>query len=123
MLEHKHLILKGEMQRPLFPKDVQNWLKKLVKGLDMQLILSMPVNPMVAYQGGDNPGVTGVGLITTSHIVIHTWDNDLNFQLDVYSCKKFEPKYIKEMALEIGLLTTESRFFDRKYDIIDDEQN
>ena len=57
----------------------------------MKYVKTMPVNPMVAYEPDENCGVTGVGIITTSHIIIHTWnDTKIIFQADIYSCKDFD---------------------------------
>lgn len=120
MLEHKHLILKGTMAQKVDVSTMDKWLRTLVDLLDMQLIEEFPHNPSVAYVGGENPGVTGCALITTSHIVIHTWDNSLDFQLDVYSCKEYNPKYVEAHCDTIGLKVNDKRFFDRKYNIIDE---
>ena len=119
MLEHKHLILKGTMAESVDVPTMKKWLTKLVKILDMELIEEFPHNPAVAYVGGENPGVTGCALITTSHIVIHTWDKSLDFQLDVYSCKEYNPEEVIIHASKLGLAVTSDRFFDRKYNIID----
>ena len=121
MIEHKHLILKGTMRKPVKTKEVNTWLIKLVELLDMKLIKTFPHNPAVAHYKGENPGVTACALITTSHIVLHTWDETLDFQLDVYSCKEYSPKEVEKHCKKIGLLIDDKRFFDRKYNIVDDE--
>ena len=119
MLEHKHLILKGNMTNKVDVSTVEKWLKKLVKILDMELIPEFPNNPNVAYVDGENSGVTGCALITTSHIILHTWDESLDFQLDVYSCKNYDPHKVISHCSDINLTVTSNRFFDRKYSIID----
>lgn len=121
MIEHKHLILKGEMKVKLTPADVYNLLNELVDELDMELIKGVPSNPNVGYEGGENPGVTGCALITTSHIVLHTWDNDMCFQFDVYSCKLFSPTEIMKLLSKWGLDKSDSKFFDREYKIIEND--
>ena len=121
MLEHKHLILKGNMSRAVSVDDVSVWLKELVELLNMELIKEFPHNPAVAHIGGDNSGVTGCALITTSHIVLHTWDNSLDFQLDVYSCKTYNTTDVKLHCEKLGFKIVDKRFFDRKYNIIDED--
>ena len=109
------------MDNKLSKLQVGSFLLDLVEVLDMELIKGMPTNPNVGYEGGDNPGVTGCALITTSHIVIHTWDNSLDFQLDVYSCKTYSPEDVERVCENIGLTAENKRLFDRKYNIIDED--
>jgi S-adenosylmethionine/arginine decarboxylase-like enzyme len=120
MLEHKHLILKGKMSKVVDVNTVDEWLKALVFLLDMELIKEFPNNPSVAYIDGENGGVTGCALITTSHIVLHTWNNSLDFQLDVYSCKEYNPEEVIIHCTKLGFDIEAKKFFDRKYDIIDE---
>ena len=87
----------------------------------MDLIDNFPNNPSVAEIDGENGGVTGCALITTSHIVIHTWDSTLEFQLDVYSCKGYRQKDVEEHCKHIGLIVDDKRMFDRKYNIVDED--
>lgn len=53
--------------------------------------LTMPY--VLSYDGADKPedfGVTGVVIIATSHISIHTYPYDGTFFLDIFSCKQFD---------------------------------
>lgn len=50
---------------------------------------------VISYDGADKPndyGVTGVVIIATSHISIHTYPHDKTFFLDIFSCKQFDQK-------------------------------
>lgn len=38
----------------------------------------------------DEGGVTGIGVLSTSHCAIHTWPLRSCFVMDVYSCRDFE---------------------------------
>lgn len=38
----------------------------------------------------DEGGTTGIVVISTSHIAIHTWELRRFFQLDVFSCKDYD---------------------------------
>ena len=62
-----------------------------------------PVKLAAVQTGGefqDEGGTTGFVVISTSHISIHTWELRRFFQLDVFSCKDFDPdvavRYIVE---------------------------
>ena len=121
MIEHKHLIVKGQMKVELTAADVYNLLNEMVDTLDMELMKGVPSNPNVGYEGGENPGVTGCALITTSHIVLHTWNEDMCFQFDAYSCKMFNPNEVMELLTKWGLDKTDNKFFDREYKIIEDD--
>jgi len=67
----------------------------LVDLLDME-ILDGPRITQVPYveknleNDHDDGGVSGVCLITTSHLSIHTWPLRRKFSLDAYSCKEFD---------------------------------
>ena len=89
MPKHKHLIIRAEVNRPLKgEKETKQWLRKLVKKIDMKIIKG-PFAGYVTKEG--NRGITGVVMIETSHIAIHVWDETLPalVQCDVYSCAEF----------------------------------
>lgn len=47
---------------------------------------------VMSYDGANKPndyGVTGIVIIATSHISIHTYPHDKTFFLDIFSCKQF----------------------------------
>ena len=90
MPKHKHLIIRAEVNRPLKgEKETKQWLRKLVKKIDMKIIKG-PFAGYVTKEG--NRGITGVVMIETSHIAIHVWDETLPalVQCDVYSCAEFQ---------------------------------
>lgn len=59
-----------------------------------------------------NEGFTILTAITTSHIVMHTWDTGL-IQLDVYSCKKFQVEDITEILNDFRVIDLKFKFLDR----------
>ena len=99
--------------------EVKKIINSLVKTLNMKYVETMPTNPMVAYEPNENCGVTGVGIITTSHIIIHTWDDTKYFQADVYSCKDFDQSEIIKLLKSHNLNCQESRLLDRNGQIKD----
>ena len=112
MPQHKHLIIRAEVKRPLkTEKETKQWLRKIVKKIDMKIIKG-PYASYVSKEG--NRGITGIVMIETSHIAIHVWDemSPALVQCDVYSCAEFssnevliefatmEPTKIEHMLLD-----------------------
>ncbi|QDP56700.1 MAG: hypothetical protein Unbinned3205contig1001_35 [Prokaryotic dsDNA virus sp.] len=120
MIEHKHLIVKGFYQGTMTKTRIRHFLNDLIFLLDMKL-MELPNNPNIGYVGGEGSGHTGVAIITTSHIVLHCWEKTMEYQLDVYSCKKFDPATIIAYCSDERFYKVSARFFDRNYDIITDE--
>jgi S-adenosylmethionine/arginine decarboxylase-like enzyme len=116
-LNHKHLILKGVMTDILTVGEVENVINDLVDKLGMKYVKTMPVNPMAAYEPDENCGVTGVGIITTSHIIIHTWDDTKYFQADIYSCKDFNAYQIINLLKSHKLENKDCKLLDRNGEI------
>jgi S-adenosylmethionine decarboxylase len=56
--------------------------------------------PIVVKGLPEDPGWTGVVIICTSHIAIHTFDKTNLINLDIFSCRDFDHdkvlKYLKE---------------------------
>lgn len=116
-LNHKHLILKGVMTDILTVSEVENVINDLVDKLGMKYVKAMPVNPMAAYEPDENCGVTGVGIITTSHIIIHTWNDTKYFQADIYSCKDFNAHKIINLLKCHKLENKDCKLLDRNGEI------
>ncbi|MES2087527.1 MAG: S-adenosylmethionine decarboxylase [Patescibacteria group bacterium] len=84
---------------------VFEFLLKLPAVIGMQR-LTQPY--VISYDGADMPndyGVTGVVIIATSHISIHTYPYDKTFFLDIFSCKAFD----QEKALAFIRKTFEAK--------------
>jgi S-adenosylmethionine/arginine decarboxylase-like enzyme len=118
ILKHKHILIRADVNKP--PKtidEVVNWLTKLIKKIDMK-ILDGPYAKRVDMKG--NEGVTGMAIIETSHVVIHTWDaiTPSLIQLDVYSCKDFNPLVILNELSIFEPLAVDYKYFDRENNFI-----
>ena len=118
-LVHKHLLIKAEVQNP--PKDEEqtiSLMKKLINKINMN-ILAGPYSSRVSKKG--NKGLSGVAIIDTSHISIHTWDekNPALIQLDVYSCKEFKKSDVIDCLDEFKPVTVEYKYFDRETNFIE----
>lgn len=65
-----------------------------VEHLNMEILIPptfgiIPTNLKNLDNDHDDGGISGVCVITTSHISIHTWPLRNKFSLDAYSCKIF----------------------------------
>ena len=114
MLKHKHLLIRAEVKKPVqTEQQTIDWMKKLITKIDMN-ILAGPYSSKVSKKG--NKGLSGVAIIDTSHIGIHTWDetDPALIQLDVYSCKDFKKSDVVECLEEFRPVTIDYKYFDRE---------
>jgi len=114
LLKHKHLLIRAEVKNP--PKteeQIINWMNNLIAKIDMN-ILAGPYASKVSKKG--NKGISGVAIIDTSHIGIHTWDetDPALVQLDVYSCKEFNKIDVLSCIEEFDPITVDYKYFDRE---------
>lgn len=118
-LVHKHLLIKAEVQNPpTNEKQTISWMKKLIDKINMN-ILAGPYSSKVSKKG--NKGLSGVAIIDTSHISIHTWDEKQPalIQLDVYSCKEFKKSDVIDCLDDFKPVTVEYKYFDRETNFIE----
>jgi S-adenosylmethionine/arginine decarboxylase-like enzyme len=114
-VKHKHLLIRAEVNKPPENEDeIKEWLQYLISKIDMK-ILAGPYASKVDKPVG-NAGLTGVAIIETSHVVIHTWDekNPALVQLDVYSCKDFKKHTVVECLEDFEPVQIDYKYFDRE---------
>ncbi|MEQ8953360.1 MAG: S-adenosylmethionine decarboxylase [Gammaproteobacteria bacterium] len=95
----KHLVLTARNcnERLLSVDACAQFLSLLVDRIDMQAY----GDPLVARFGeGIEEGISGVQLIHTSAIVIHTNDMARDLYLDVFSCKGFSEVDVSDFVTE-----------------------
>ena len=102
---HKHLIVHAAVDRPPLKKDermVEQWLTDIVHSMNMEVL--KPASAEYCEQEG-NRGMTAVILITTSHIILHTWDEiDQPFiEFDIYTCSDLDPNMAFKALENVGL--------------------
>lgn len=96
MLIHKHFIANLQVAEP--PRDAEEleaFISFLIKRVNMKIAKAdtLPKNPMAYYCPIlGNEGATGVGILETSHTVVHAWDGTHPFKMhvDLYSCSDFD---------------------------------
>ena len=122
-LAHKHLLVRAEVSNPPISTSwCSIWLTSLVSKIDMKILKG----PIVAYSDKvGNRGLTGIVIIETSHIAFHSWDEAIPavIQLDIYSCKDFEPKHIFKELEVFNLEKLEYKFLDRENNFKTIERN
>lgn len=111
-----HLILDAIVRDPGWVGDIdriRSFLVDLIPRLGMELldgprITEVELDHQRTAGDHDEGGITGYCLITTSHLSIHTWPLRRRFSLDVYSCRRFDPEIVLELARERFGIATES---------------
>ena len=48
----------------------------------------------------ENPGLTGFAVLDFSHISIHTFTNENEICIDVFSCKKYDYEKVKKYVMD-----------------------
>lgn len=119
MLKHLHLILALDVKKP--PKtaeEVEAFQTFLIKRVDMEVAQAptLPKNPMAYYCDiAGNEGVTGVGILETSHTALHVWDSEYpaKMQFDLYSCKSFDVEQVVTLCNSFGIIKGTYLIIDR----------
>jgi S-adenosylmethionine/arginine decarboxylase-like enzyme len=114
MLQHQHLIVRAEVNKP--PTDVEainKWLIELVDMLKMKIM----IGPFAAYcENPENQGLTAGCIIETSHIMMHCWDKESPglMQLDIYTCSKLPLQMMLFALEEFDPVKVEYKILDRE---------
>jgi S-adenosylmethionine decarboxylase len=80
-----------------FCDDVEQELKRKLAGLGEGSRVDLNLAPVDVMRQSlrkrqiEDSGVTGLGIWAESHCAIHTWDEDLYFSFDAFSCKDYNP--------------------------------
>lgn len=114
-LEHKHLIVRVEVNNPPTSENLATeWVKTLVEKINMKILMG-PYAKYLDVVG--NRGLTVVTIIETSHIAMHVWDecSPALMQLDVYTCGALEPSLILNSIQEFEPIKVEYKYLDREH--------
>ena len=80
--------------------------------------LDVEHNPICGYvDTPGNSGLTIAGIIETSHIAMHVWDelDPALIQLDVYTCSSLDTKIVMKALQQFEPISVESKYLDREY--------
>jgi len=99
----KHLMLRiGEVEKFTNLKnenEISNFLKLLISRIGMRVL----AGPLVGHENGDEltEGCSGIILLYESHAAIHTYINQKEAFIDIFSCKEFEKQIVLTVISEI----------------------
>lgn len=114
VLEHKHLIVRAELNNPpTCAVDIQEWMKTLVDKIGMKILMG----PYAIYSDmSGNRGLTAVTIIETSHIAMHVWDEvePALMQLDVYTCSTLDIRDVFDAIDQFSPARVEYKYIDRE---------
>ncbi len=121
-LLHQHLIVRARIAAPPSdPSRVKQWMGELVDKLGMKLA-PLPNNPQAYYCDMiGNRGLTAVGIIETSHLALHVWDEDEIglAQLDVYTCSCLDVDMVLKHFDVYQPVSLEYKFLDRENELVE----
>lgn len=127
MLPHKHLIIKAKSKHPpRTPESMEYFIGYIISEMDMKVAKGLAKNPQAYYcQLPGNEGITGMGILETSHIAIHVWDapvqNLSEIQIDIYTCSELDVDDIYRLLRPIEITTVHHLVIDRENLKITDE--
>jgi len=115
VLEHKHLIVRAELNNPpQCAESIQDWMKILVEKIGMKILMG----PYAVYSDMiGNRGLTAVTIIETSHIAIHVWDEcePALMQMDVYTCSALNIQDVFAAIEQFEPTKVEFKYIDREH--------
>jgi S-adenosylmethionine/arginine decarboxylase-like enzyme len=114
MIQHKHLLIRAQITNPILnTEQISDWISSLVKIIEMK-VLHGPVS--VYCNKICNKVVTGFAIIETSHIALHTWDEEdpAILQLDVYTCSKLDIDLVFDALSIFNPIKIDYKFLDRE---------
>ena len=121
-IQHKHIIVRAECNNPpMWPDDAVAWWNQLVKDIGMKK-LDVEHNPICGYvDTPGNSGLTIAGIIETSHIAMHVWDelDPALIQLDVNTCSSLDTSVVMKALEQFDPVGIETKFLDREYALND----
>ena len=114
VLEHKHLIVRAELNNPpQCAEAIQDWMKNLVEQIGMNILMG----PYAVYSDMiGNRGLTAVTIIETSHLALHIWDEvePALMQLDVYTCSTLDTADVFKAVEQFEPTKIEYKYIDRE---------
>lgn len=115
---HKQLIVNAVIRGHFDSVEaVKSWLEGVITGINMDIaVLPGHTNPIAYYCTDEgNTGYTGAGILETSHVVVHTWDEvkPHNLRFDLYSCSEFTPEQVFIFLESLDIISAEYYYFDR----------
>lgn len=119
ILVHHHLIVAADIRRVIKDtEEAKKWLKMLIDKVGLQ---SMGEVQCEYSKVIGNRGITALAMVTTSHIGLHIWDEEIpaKLQFDLYSCASFTHiEIIKEIEEKFKAISISYKYIDRDNNLI-----
>jgi len=103
MIYGKHLMLRiGDIEKTINLKNekrISDFLELLVNRIGMRVL----AGPLVGYESGEKSkeGCSGLILLYESHAAIHTYVNQKEAFIDIFSCKEFDKNTVFIVIAEV----------------------
>lgn len=113
-LQHEHLLVRAEIDNPSRDlEQIKTWLKTLVEDMGMHILYG-PFAMDCDLE--DNEGVTAGCILSTSHCVLHTWDecSPAVMQLDIYTCSTLDLDLVWKALEPFQPTKIDYKFLDRE---------
>ncbi len=118
-MKHKHLIIRAEVSNPpRYEQNIIDWAKHLINDIGMKILLG----PYATYcDKPGNKGFTCATIIETSHVIIHTWDEQSPrlVQLDVYTCSELDPQLVFDALDKWDPIKIDYKYLDRESELLE----
>lgn len=101
--KHIKVLGRGDPGRLGNPTWVEMLLRKIVETAGMRELASvvkdveLEIGKLGKEPFEDEGGVSGIMLLSTSHVAVHTWPLRKFFVFDLYSCRDFNDHAVKEV--------------------------
>lgn len=83
--------------------DLRAFVEQVAKAVDMKIL----EGPIVAQGVEQNPGFSALAIIDFSHISVHTFTNNREALIDVFSCKEYDRERVLQVCQKF-FCTTET---------------
>ena len=81
------------------------WIVEIIDYIGMTL-LAGPYIVDVTQFPGPGSGVTGLAVLAESHIAVHTWPELASVQMDIYSCKEYDVRQVRDkVVVDFGIVS------------------
>ena len=105
-----HLICDGFLKQKINQEKIKEILERVAEMAEMEIING----PHIVEGKKDNPGWTGICIIDFSHIAFHTFENEMVFSFDLYSCKEFSETVIVDYLNKVEEIKNFNQQFFRR---------
>lgn len=114
------------------PKKMAFFLRESVRRIDMRPIgepvvhdIPLEIKKLGMEPFEDEGGISGIVVLSTSHLAIHTWPLRNRSVLEAYSCREFDEKILIDLLREVFGATAfkvSDSSGDLKWDELDEPQ-